>query len=76
MKRYGNLYATICSMDNLRIAHHNAKKGKEWYSDVRKVEEDVEGHLAALQQMLLEKTYHTSEYTTFIKKDSQKERMI
>jgi len=63
-------------MDNLRIAHHNAKKGKGWYSDVRKVEEDVEGHLAALQRMLIEKTYHTSEYTTFTKKDSHKERLI
>lgn len=30
MKRYGNLYKEICSMENLRRAHQNAKKGKGW----------------------------------------------
>lgn len=26
MKRYNNLYSKICSMDNIRLAHKNAKK--------------------------------------------------
>lgn len=30
MKRYGNLYQKICSMDNLKEAHRNARKGKGW----------------------------------------------
>lgn len=37
MKRYGNLYEQIYSMDNLRKAHQNARKGKGWYQEVREV---------------------------------------
>lgn len=33
MKRYGNLYEQIYSMDNLRKAHKNARKGKGWYEE-------------------------------------------
>lgn len=39
MKRYGNLYEKIYSMDNLRKAHQNARKGKGWYQEVREVDE-------------------------------------
>ena len=37
MKRYGNLYEQIYSMDNLRKAHQNARKGKGWYEEVKAV---------------------------------------
>lgn len=30
MKRVGNLYSKICDMDNLKLAHQNARKGKGW----------------------------------------------
>lgn len=42
MKRYGNLYKEICSMENLRRAHQNAKKGKGWYQEVKMVDSDPE----------------------------------
>lgn len=76
MKRVGNLYQIISSMDNLRTAHLNARKGKGWYKDVRKVNEHEEEYLTQLHEMLVQKTYETSEYTTFIRKDGQKERVI
>ena len=76
MKRYGNLYEQIYSMDNLLKAHQNAKKGKGWYEEVKAVEADVEGHLKTLQEMLINKTYHTSEYQTFYKTDGNKKRLI
>lgn len=76
MKRYGNLYEQICSMDNLILAHHNAKKGKGWYKEVKMIDANPEYYLGLLQEMLINHTYHTSEYQTFIKKDSGKEREI
>lgn len=76
MKRYGNLYEKIYSMDNLRKAHQNARKGKGWYQEVREVDADVETYLKRLQEMLINHTYQTSPYEKFIKRDSGKEREI
>lgn len=76
MKRYGNLYEQIYSMDNLRKAHQNARKGKGWYQEVREVDADVETYLKRLQEMLINHTYQTSPYEKFIKRDSGKEREI
>ena len=76
MKRYGNLYPKIYDIDNLRRAHKNAKKGKGWYKEVKLVDENPEEYLARLQEMLINKTYHTSEYKTFIRNDTGKERLI
>lgn len=63
-------------MDNLILAHHNARKGKGWYQEVKMVDANPEYYLTKLQEMLINKTYQTSEYETFIKKDSGKEREI
>lgn len=76
MKRYGNLYRKICSIENLRLAHHNAKKGKGWYREVKMVNADLEYYLLKLQDSLINKNYHTSEYETFLKTDGPKEREI
>lgn len=76
MKRVGNLYQIISSMENLKTAHLNARKGKGWYKDVRKVNENEEDYLNRLHEMLVHKTYQTSEYTTFVRKDGHKERVI
>lgn len=70
------LWDAICSMDNLRAAHKNAKKGKGWYQEVKMVDSDPEYYLGLLQEMLLNKTYHTSEYETFYKTDGNKTRLI
>ena len=76
MKRFGDLYEQIYDMENLKLAHHNAKKGKGWYKEVLMINEDPEKYLTELQNMLINKTYHTSEYETFIKRDGGKEREI
>lgn len=70
------LWDAICSMDNLKAAHQNAKKGKGWYQEVKMVDSDPEYYLGLLQEMLLKKTYHTSEYETFYKNDGNKNRLI
>lgn len=76
MKRYGNIYDKICSMENLELAYKNAKKGKGWYREVREIEANPQYYLELLQSMLKNHTYKTSEYSTFMKKDGKKEREI
>ena len=76
MKRYGNLYEKICDMDNLRLAHCNAKKGKGWYKEVRKVDENPDKYLKELHDLLVNKTYHTSEYEIFYKTENGKRRKV
>jgi len=76
MKRYGNLYPQICSMENIRKAHLNARKGKAHYHEVQMVNANEDLYLSKIQDMLLNKTFQNSEYTTFMKLDSTKEREI
>lgn len=76
MKRYGNLYKQVCEMDNIVQAHQNAKQKKGWYKEVRMVDGNPEHYFRILQQMLLDHTYHTSQYEKFIKREGKKEREI
>jgi len=76
MKRYGNLFEIVCSMDNLRLAHMNARKGKSWYKEVKEVSNNEDKYLTELRNMLLNKTYHTSPYTVFLRREGRKEREI
>lgn len=75
MKRYGYLYDKIISMDNLRIADKNARKGKTHTYGVRLFDKDREGKLYKLHLALRNKTYHTSEYDIFVIHEP-KERVI
>lgn len=76
MKRYGNLYQKIYDIENLRKAHQNAKKGKGWYQEVKKIDENPDFYLKQIQDMLINHTYHTSEYEVFYKTEGTKTRKI
>ncbi len=76
MKRCGNLYHKVCDLDNIREAHKNSRKGKAHYHEVQMVDDNPEFYFEQIQDMLRLKTYQTSEYTMFIKKDKGKEREI
>jgi hypothetical protein len=76
MKRIGNLYPKVYAMDNLRMAHQNARRGKGWYQEVAMVDADPDHYLGELQQLLIDKTYHTSEYTIFNKCEGRKIRTL
>lgn len=65
MKRLTNLYHKVCSLENLRIADANARKGKGWQYGIKIYDRNAESNLLILQDQLLSKTYHTSQYTTF-----------
>lgn len=75
MKKYRNLYSKVVDLDNIMLAHHNARKNKTSRCDVMKVDEDIEGFCKQIQQMLINHTYKTSEYHTF-KIYEPKERII
>lgn len=70
------IYEAICDEENLYKAHLHAKRGKGWYSEVQEIDKDVTRAIMEIQDMLLRKSYQTSEYTIFIKKDGKKEREI
>lgn len=76
MKRYGYLYEKIYDLDNLRLAHKNAQKGKKHYKEVKKINKDQDKYLLQIQEMLKNKTYRTSKYTIFSKRCDDKDRVI
>ncbi len=72
MKRYGNLYARICDIDNLREAAHNAASGKHKRDEVTVFFANLEENLAQLHRELTEKRYKTSPYDVFIKYEGKR----
>ena len=54
MKRYGNLYDKILDIDNLRLAHKNARKNKTKYKEIVEVDKDPEYYIQKLHKMLVE----------------------
>jgi retron-type reverse transcriptase len=65
MKRINNLYQRICSVENLRLADSIARKGKLTRPGVVKHDRNQEVNIRVLHESLINKTYTTSEYTTF-----------
>lgn len=76
MKRYGNIYAKICDLENLRTAHRNARKDKSYYKEVQMVNADEDQYLTVIQEMLVNKTYEVSPYTFKTICDKGKERQL
>lgn len=65
MKRIGNLYQRICSLDNLRLADTKARKGKAHQYGVQAHDRNQDGNLQLLHRMLVNRSYRTSTYMTF-----------
>jgi hypothetical protein len=64
-------------MENLKMAHKNAKKGKNHYSEVKMVDSDPDLYLSALHESLKNKTFRNSKYEIITKEtDSGKVRDI
>ena len=76
MKRYGHIFEKICDMDNLKLAHKNARKDKVAYEAVKMVDSDPEYYLKQIQDMLINKTYKVSEYRQQTIMDKGKERVL
>ena len=76
MKRHGNIFDKIYSMENLELASKKAQKGKKNYKEVLAFNENKDYFLKQLQLSLINKTYQTSEYEIFTKICGKKEREI
>lgn len=76
MKRIGNLWSEITDYNNLLLAHHNARKGKKHYAEVKMVNNNEEFYIKRLRNMLLDKTFTTSKYKVFEKFDGRKNRIL
>jgi len=76
MKRYGNLFNQIVDINNLLLAHSNARKNKTFYEEVKIIDRNPKYYCERIQKMLNEKTYLVSKYETFEKIDKNKRRLI
>lgn len=65
MKRIGNIYQQICSIENLMLADSIARKGKLQQPGVISHDKNRVQNIETLHQLLISKAYKTSEYTTF-----------
>lgn len=65
MKRRNNLYQRICSVENLQLADSIARKGKLNQPGVLRHDRNRDHNIQDLHLALINKTYKTSEYTTF-----------
>ena len=45
MKRVGDLYEKIYDIENLRLAHKQARKGKSFYTEVKLVDQNEDEYL-------------------------------
>lgn len=65
MKRIGNVYQEIISIENLIVADGKAQKGKSKNYGVLTHNKNKESNIMKLHTMLNDKTYRTSEYDIF-----------
>lgn len=65
MKRVGNIYGKICSLENLYLADKKARKGKGDQYGVQVHAKNWQANLLSLHHRMLTRTYRTSAYSTF-----------
>lgn len=77
MKRIGNIYDKICSIENLRLADEKARKGKLRSYGVRRHDRRRDLNIQELHKKLMSGSFVTSKYEIFtLKCDNGKEREI
>jgi hypothetical protein len=77
MKRIGNLYEKIYSIENLELADQKARRKKKCRYTITRFDRDRDENLRKLSESLKNRTYKTSPYDIFkMVVDSGKEREI
>lgn len=76
VKRIGNIYDNLCTLDNLKIAYQNAKKGKAKSYGVIAFERNLEDNLNTLLNGLTTLQFKTSKYSNFTLNEYGKDRLI
>ena len=76
VKRYGNLWERVCSLENITKAYLESRKGKTTKPQVAKVDEDPMPYLEEVRRMLVNKTYRSGEYRAFTIHERGKDRVV
>lgn len=76
MKRFNNIYEKIYDIENLRLAHKNARKDKLFYREVKMVDSDPDYYLGEIQRILKNEEYEVSEYMRSTINDKGKQREL
>jgi RNA-directed DNA polymerase len=76
MKRIGNIYDEFCSIENIKRAFNNAKKGKAHYIEVKEINKNPDLYAEKLHLILKNQQFKNSPYTEFIKVSGGKVRTI
>jgi RNA-directed DNA polymerase len=76
MKRHGNLWDKVIDIENIKFAHKQARRGKAYYAEVQMVDADIEKYAKEIQEMLVNKTFTTSQYEIEDRFDGRKMRTI
>jgi RNA-directed DNA polymerase len=76
MKRYGDLFHKIWDINNIRLAHANARKGKTTYKEVVMVDKNIDHYCFNISKMLQDAKFENSDYKIFTKIDKGKTREI
>lgn len=76
MKRKGYIYEKIYDIENVRLAHKNARKDKTFYKEVQMVDKDEDKYLGEIRQLLKESKYKVSPYSKLTINDKGKERVL
>lgn len=63
-------------MENLQRAYKESRRGKTHKALVKKVDENPEFYLKEIQQMLINKTFKTSQYRSFMLRERGKNREV
>lgn len=76
MKRHGNLFEKIIDIENIKLAHKLAQRGKQHYTAVKRINKNPEPFLRRIQKMLIAGTFTTSQYKSEMRFDGGKWREI
>ena len=76
MKRETNIYHKIYDIDNIRLAHKNARKDKLFYREVKMVDSNPDYFFNIIHDMLKNDKYIVSDYSISIINDKGKEREL
>mgnify|MGYP002855400820 CR=1 FL=1 len=72
----GDVWDKICSLENIKEAHHRAREDKSFYKEVKMVNENEEYYCKLIQEMLINGTYQVSPYEYKKINDNGKERTL
>lgn len=75
MKRIGNIFDKIISVENLKVADKKAKRGKLNQGEIREYFKDRDSNLKKLHHTLVNEEFQTSKYSVF-RVYEPKERLI